>query len=60
MMNYPDKLRLLADWFDKKYPNDSNPEVQNDLRTIANDYSLICAERDSLAEENKKLKANLK
>ena len=54
-----DKLRLLADWLDKKYPNDSNPEVQNDLRTMANDYSLLCAERDSLAEENEKLKNKL-
>ncbi len=58
-MNYPDKLRLLADWLDKKYPNDSDPEVQNDLRTIANDYSLLCAERDSLAEENDILKNKL-
>ena len=30
-----EKLRLLADWFDMKYPNDKNPEVQNDLRRIA-------------------------
>ena len=31
-----EKLRLLADWFDAKFPNDPNPEVQNDLRKIAN------------------------
>ena len=30
-----EKLRLLADWFDMKYPNDKNLEVQNDLRRIA-------------------------
>ena len=30
-----DKLRLLAEWFDLKYPNDKNPEVQKDLRRIA-------------------------
>ena len=30
-----EKLRLLAEWFDLKYPNDKNPEVQNDLRRIA-------------------------
>ena len=30
-----EKLRLLADWFDMKYPNDKNPEVQDDLRRIA-------------------------
>lgn len=31
----PDKLELLADWFDKRYPNDQNPEVQSDLREWA-------------------------
>ena len=31
----PDKLELLADWIDKKHPNDSNPEVQRDLRMWA-------------------------
>ena len=30
-----EKLRLIADWFDMKYPNDNNPEVQNDLWRIA-------------------------
>jgi len=29
------KLRLLADWFDTKYPNDPNTQVQTDLRRIA-------------------------
>ena len=29
------KLDLLADWIDLKYPNDSDPEVQNDLRAWA-------------------------
>lgn len=31
----PEKLRKLADWFDVKYPDDPNPEVQNDLRKLA-------------------------
>ena len=30
-----DKLRLLAEWSDLKYPSDKNPEVQDDLRRIA-------------------------
>jgi len=30
-----EKLRKLADWIDLKYPNDAAPEVQNDLRRIA-------------------------
>ena len=30
-----EKLRLLADWFDVRYPEDPTPEVQNDLRRIA-------------------------
>ena len=29
------KLETLADWIDVKYPNDSNPEVQSDLRRWA-------------------------
>jgi archaellum component FlaC len=28
-------LRILADWFDVKYPNDTMPEVQKDLRRWA-------------------------
>ena len=35
-MTDAEKLRLLADWFDMKYPHDTNPEVQQDLRRIAN------------------------
>lgn len=31
----PAKLWALADWIDSKYPNDSDPEVQNDLRAWA-------------------------
>ena len=30
-----EKLRLLADWFDKRYPDDPTPDVQNDLRRMA-------------------------
>lgn len=30
------KLRTLADWFDMKFPDDKDPEVQNDLRALAN------------------------
>lgn len=35
-MTDAEKLRCVADWIDKKYPNDLNPEVQMDLRRIAN------------------------
>ena len=31
----PDKLEILARWFDMKYPSDANPEVQTDLREWA-------------------------
>jgi len=31
----PSKLRTLAAWIDIKYPNDQNPQVQNDLRKWA-------------------------
>lgn len=27
-----DKLELLAEWIDSKYPNDPNPEVQEEIR----------------------------
>lgn len=30
-----EKLRALADWLDLKYPNDPHPEVQRDLRALA-------------------------
>ena len=30
-----DKLRRLADWFDKRYPDDPTPTVQADLRRMA-------------------------
>lgn len=32
----PSQLRALAAWIDIKYPNDPNPQVQNDLRKWAN------------------------
>ena len=31
----PAHLYALAEWIDLKYPNDSNPEVQADLRRLA-------------------------
>lgn len=36
-----EKLLLLAEWFDMKYPNDPNPEVQTDLRRIATRIELL-------------------
>ena len=35
-MTDAEKLRKLAEWFDEKYPNDQNPEIQDDLRDMAN------------------------
>ena len=31
----PERLELLAEYFDAKYPNNHNAEVQNDLRKLA-------------------------
>ena len=31
----PSHLYALAEWIDLKYPNDSDPEVQTDLRRLA-------------------------
>ena len=31
----PEKLDMLAEWFDARYPNDPYPEVQIDLRMWA-------------------------
>lgn len=35
MMTDAEKLRKVADWIDSKYPDDPDPEVQTDLRRIA-------------------------
>lgn len=32
----PERLEVLASWIDALHPNDKNVEVQNDLRTWAN------------------------
>ena len=56
----PDKLEILARWFDMKYPSDANPEVQTDLREwakkirraleveMAETYQKVEMERDAL------------
>ena len=36
-----EKLRLLAKWIDKKYPDDIDPEAQNDLRKWADNIDKI-------------------
>ncbi len=36
-----EKLRLLADWFDIIYPDDPNPEIQKDLRRMADEWEAI-------------------
>ncbi len=52
----PDALRLFADWFDYKYPNDTNPEAQNDLRRWADNIEahgdschLLCSANGKMA-----------
>ena len=39
----PYKLNLLANWIDRKYPNDSDPEVQTDLRRWAEQTRAVLA-----------------
>jgi hypothetical protein len=45
-MSDSDKLRLLADWLDLKFPNDSDPQVQIDLRRIASELNQLKNEVD--------------
>ena len=35
LMSDGDKLRFLAHWFDKKYPDNPDNDVQEDLRRMA-------------------------
>jgi septal ring factor EnvC (AmiA/AmiB activator) len=44
------KLESLAEWLDWKYPNDPEPEVQHDLRAIAQDIRKKDAEIAALKE----------
>ena len=37
----PRKLRSLASYFDLYFPNDPNPEIQNDLRRWADNLDSI-------------------
>ena len=39
-----DKLELLAEWIDAKYPDDLKPEAQDDLRLWANRIRVVLAE----------------
>lgn len=40
----PDKLRLLADYMDKLFPEDPEPDVQTDLRAWATEIEAAQAE----------------
>lgn len=44
----PGKLWALADWIDAKYPDDSNPEVQRDLRSWARSIFALGLHRDAV------------
>jgi len=41
----PDKLEILARWFDMQYPADTNPEVQTDLREWAKKIRNVLEEK---------------
>ncbi len=51
-MKDSEKLRMLADWIDVKYPDDADPEVQKDLRRIASRITDLLAEVVRLRAEN--------
>jgi hypothetical protein len=40
----PEKLRVLADYFDRQYPDHLNSEVQQDLRAWADSIERILNE----------------
>lgn len=44
----PDKLDVLATWIDVMYPDDSNPEVQRDLRRWADAIRAALAAREGV------------
>ena len=48
-----DKLRLIADYFDVKYPDDPTPYVQNDLRRMADRLDKLDNEKEIAIEEVK-------
>lgn len=49
------KLEALAEWIDWQHPNDPDPEVQHDLRAIAQYIRKVDAEIAALKEENVEL-----
>jgi len=59
-LNAWDGLRLLADWFDARIPNDTNPEVQASLRVWAQDFIDLRRQletaRAALAQRDERIK----
>jgi chromosome segregation ATPase len=49
-MNTACKLETVAAWIDSKYPNDLDPEVQNDLRSTADELRRKDVEIDALKQ----------
>ena len=47
---------MLADWFDAKNPNDTDPEVQNDLRQWADDIDKLVIINDDIARSLSRIK----
>lgn len=41
-------LLRLADWFDREFPHDDNPEIQGDLRRWATEIAALEARNDEL------------
>lgn len=52
----PEKLRFLADWFDKKYKDaGKNDKVQRDLRRFADEYEKLIAENEKMRKHLHKI-----
>jgi len=61
MSEAPERLRLLADWFDVKYSDaGTSDEVQRDLRRFANEYESQQAKIERLKQLCQNLYAELR
>jgi hypothetical protein len=47
----PFYMRMLADWIDKKYPNDPTPQAQDDLRYWADEIERLFTDKHRYQRE---------